>query len=448
MRSTVEDRIGEWRAALSRSHAVRPDDIAELECHLRDQMAELEAAGLADDESFLVAVGRLGKVDRLTAEFAREHGDRLWRQLVLGPPAGADSGDHRRGLVAMLGFAALAAVTIQVARLLAGPDEPALWFWRNLGLWVLPALGGYLAVLRRMRAVPLMAFAAVVVAVAVFANVYPLQSDGDTAVLVALHVPIVLWFVVCAAYLGGNTGGSSRRMDAVRFTGEWVVYFVLIALGGGVLTGLTSLVLTPIAPHALDELVVWLLPSGGAAAAVVAAWLVEAKKDLMENIAPVLAAIFTPLFGAMLVVAVVAYLIAGIGSDFDRELIMVFDAVLLVVLALVLYGLSARDPSRSHPMTDAMTLVTVVAAVVLDALMLGSMVTRIGEAGLTANRVAALGLNVLLIVNLSVTLVVWLRGPRRGAAPRAERWQMAYLPMFGAWAIAVVVVLPPVFDFA
>ena len=52
-----------------------PTDADELESHLREQIADLEAAGLAEDEAFLIAVKRLGQVDQLTAEFAREHGD-------------------------------------------------------------------------------------------------------------------------------------------------------------------------------------------------------------------------------------------------------------------------------------------------------------------------------------------------------------------------------------
>ena len=74
---------------------------------------------------------------------------------------------------------------------------------------------------------------------AVAANAYPLADDADTALLTALHLPIALWLVVGVAYVGGDWRSDRRRMDFIRFTGEWFIYFVLIALGGGVLTGFT-----------------------------------------------------------------------------------------------------------------------------------------------------------------------------------------------------------------
>ena len=139
---------------------------------------------------------------------------------------------------------------------------------------------------------------------------------------------------------------------------------------------------------------------------IVAAWLVEAKKSIVENLAPVLTAIFTPLFAVMLVASAVGYLVAGIGRDFDRDLLTVFDVLLLVVLGLVVYGISARRPGAGAGAMDVIRLVAVVAAIVLDVLVLVSMFARVGEFGFTPNRVAALGLNILLLVNLAGT--AWL----------------------------------------
>ncbi|HEX2273623.1 MAG TPA: permease prefix domain 1-containing protein, partial [Acidimicrobiales bacterium] len=79
----LESEIAEWRAFVGQGPAVDGRDVEELEAHLRDQIADLGAAGLAADEAFLVAVKRMGKVDELSREFAREHTGRLWRQLVL-----------------------------------------------------------------------------------------------------------------------------------------------------------------------------------------------------------------------------------------------------------------------------------------------------------------------------------------------------------------------------
>ena len=81
----LEEQIGQWRSYLRRRQAIHSVDVAELEDHLREQVARLADAGLATDEAFLVAVKRMGELDALSREFAREHSERLWKQLVAAP---------------------------------------------------------------------------------------------------------------------------------------------------------------------------------------------------------------------------------------------------------------------------------------------------------------------------------------------------------------------------
>jgi hypothetical protein len=111
--------------------------------------------------------------------------------------------------------------------------------------------------------------------------------------------------------------------------------------------------------------------------------------------------------------------------------------------------MSARDPSTSPDWMDAFQLVAVVSALVLDMLVLGGMIARIGDLGFTPNRTAALGLNLVLLVNLAGA--AWLSARflrRRSGLHPLERWQTGYLPVFALWAAAVVVVVPLVFGFS
>ena len=444
---SVESQIAEWRAYVARAPSVNGHDVDELEDHLRHQIAELTEAGLTPDEGFLVAVKRMGDVDALSREFAREHSGRLWKQLVLAgedEPARAASG----WLEAFV-FAAGAAVAIQAARLAAGfPDEEPTWFARNVSLFVLPFLAAYFARRRELDVRGWVLTAMPFLLAALVINVYPWDADSDTEVIAALALPVVLWFVVAYPYMGGTIQSHERRMDFVRFTGEWFIYYVLIALGGGVLMGLTAAIFEP-AGVDVDAVAEWVLPSGAAGAVVVAAWLVESKQRVVENMAPVLTMLFTPLFAVMLAAAAVVYAVTGLGGAFDRELLSVIDALLVVVLALVLYGMSAREMSTSPNWMDGIQLVAVVSALVLDLMVLGAMIARIGDLGFTPNRTAALGLNVVLLVNLAGA--AWLSArflTGRSRFHRLERWQTTYLPVFALWAATVVVILPLVFAFS
>jgi hypothetical protein len=443
---SVESQIAEWRAYVATAPGLNGHDVDELEDHLRHQIADLNAAGLTADEAFLVGVKRMGELDSLSREFAREHSGRLWKQLILrddDEPARASSGWFET-----LVFAVAAAVVVQVARLAAHfPEEEPTWLARNSSIFVLPFLAGYFARRRRLDTRRWMLTAAPFVLAALVVNLYPYRADSATEVLVALHLPVVLWFAVAYPYMGGTVRSHERRMDFVRFTGEWFIYYVLIALGGAVLTALTALILEPTGID-VEWLPEWVLPSGAAGAVIVAAWLVEWKQRVVENMAPVLTMLFTPLFAVMLAAAAVVYAVTGFGGAFDRETLSVFDALLLVVLALVLYGLSARDPSTSPDWMDRIQLVAVVSALVLDVMVLGAMIARIGELGFTPNRTAALGLNLVLLVNLAGAALLAARFlTRRSSLHRLERWQTTYLPVFALWASTVVVILPPLFAF-
>ena len=242
---SVESQIAEWRAYVTNAAGVNGHDVDELEDHLRHQIAELNAAGLTADEGFLIAVKRLGDVDSLSREFAREHSGRLWKQLLVSgdddEPARASSGWFET-----LAFAVAAAVAIQVARLAAGfPDEEPSWLARNASLFVLPFLAAYFARQRQLDTRHWVLAAAPFVLAALVVNLYPWGADSDTEALVILSLPVVLWFVVAYPYMGGTIRSHERRMDFVRFTGEWFIYYVLIALGGGVLMALIAGIFEP-----------------------------------------------------------------------------------------------------------------------------------------------------------------------------------------------------------
>ncbi len=188
--------------------------------------------------------------------------------------------------------------------------------------------------------------------VAVLANVFPfvrgdLTMAGEptsmTEALIVLHAPIVLWGAVGVAYAGGAWLSSRARMDAIRFTGEWVVYLTLIGLGGGVLSALTLGAFSAVGIDAEPIVQNWVLPCGAAGAVVIAGWLVDAKQSVIENIAPVLTRVFTPLFTLLLLALIAAGTVQRNLVVADRDLLIVFDLVLVVVLGLLLYALSARD---------------------------------------------------------------------------------------------------------
>ena len=447
MDSDVEEQITAWRDFVSARDVIGAD-VAELEGHLRDRIEALEASGLAPDEAFLVAVKRMGRLDELSREFAREHSDRLWKQLVIG---GAEApGRVSTGLGLAIALAVGAGLAFQLPRVfgLTLSTAPQV-FVMNLPVLVLPFLAAFFLVRRSARISTVVVVGAAFIVAGVIVNAYPFAAGGATQVLAAVHCAVALWIVVGIAYVGGDWRSDRARMDFIRFTGEWFVYFALLGLGGGVLIALTVGVFSAIGMDVSWFVQEWMLPCGIAGAVVIAGWLVEAKQSVIENIAPVLTRVFTPLFTLLLLALIVAGLVQGNPVESGRDLLIIFDVVLVVVLALLLYSLSARVPAAPPSWFDRLQLLMVVAALVIDVILLIAMIGRIGTYGASANKLASLGLNLILLVNLAGA--AWLQlGFVRGRVPlgRLERWQTSYIPVYLVWAIVVTVVFPPVFGFA
>jgi len=449
----LEQRIAEWRTHFSRREAVRAADVEELEDHLRSQVEALTEAGLDADEAFLVAVKRMGNMDSVSREFASEYTERLWKQLVVAPAAGAASATSRRDAIAALGFAVCAGAALKAPELfgqkMGAPDDASTSFYvRNIMLFVLPFLAAFFAIKRGMNRAGLFWLAVPFVAAALVMNLLPFTPGGHTEILSAIHLPIALWLAVGFAYVGGQWRNLKLRMNVVRFSGEWFIYFVLIALGGGALTLFTLFIFNAIGIKVETLVQQWIIPCGAAGAVIIGAWLVEAKQSVIENMAPVLTMLFTPLFTVLLLAFVVAWIVTGNALDVGREVLIGFDLLLVLVSGLLLYSISARDAQAAPGRFDRLQLLLVVSALVVDVLALWAMAERISEFGSSPNKVAALGLNLLLLVNLAWSAVLYTKFLlKRAPFARLEAWQTAYIPVFGIWAWVVVALFPIIFKY-
>jgi hypothetical protein len=440
----TEARIEAWRGYARAEGS--PEDVDAGEARLRKAFADAARTGLDEDEAFLVALKRVGKTDEATRGFVREYCERLWDEP--GPPGMAGTAPvpgqlertgrrARTELWVMLGLAVAAALAVKLPALFGiDLDGGESFYMRNLPFFVLPFLVAYLAWKRRLEPRYVAVLGALFAGGAAIANAYPFESGGSTGMLTVLHLPIVLWLGLGVAHASGAWRSDAGRMEYVRFTGEWFVHYALIALGGGVLSALTMAVFGAIGLDAEPVVSTWVLPCGAAGAVLVSAWLVESKQRFGEAVAMLVA----------LLVAVV-WTVGGVGVE--RDVLILFDLLLVVVLALLLYAISARDPHAPPGLFDRIQSVLILSALAVDLFALLSILARLDEYGFSPNRTAALGLNLILLANLTWSARLHVRFLRRGSGfADLERWQMRFLPVYAGWGAVVVVVFPLVFGFA
>jgi len=489
-----------------------------IESKYSQQVSDLVRAGLSEAEARLVADHRLASVPGVPVEPAF-HDD--GPTVIRAYDDDAAFGGHSRwlALAVALGLALISGLLVRaVLQKLSngGVNEEAMF--ANFFLATIPLLGIYLGWLKRVpwRVAAWLVGIAAVLALAV--NLYPLipgytatpnvmtgEAQAQTGILTALHLPVILWLLVGGAYaarsgigsrvrrLGSDKGASARpggrlgfslpssegRLDFIRFTGEWVIFLILTWLAGGVILGivLTALNIAGVEfwrwEMGLSYLITMLVPLW----LFLSIWLAESTRTVVARVLQVMTWVFTPIMVLALFIIFIVFLSHGTLIHAPRDLLLLLDGVLVVVLALVLYSVAARKATERPKAFDWVQFAMIALAVVMNVFALIWMLVRLAEFGWTANRAAALGLNLLLVVNLAWTgwlLFKILRQSRRreleptnyadtdydyelptvAAIENADsatsfnkiiRWQTNYLPIYAIWAVFVVLVFPLIF---
>lgn len=456
----LEREIAAWKAAIRSESHLPEEDLQELEDHLRDELEALRGgAGFTDDEALLIAMRRMGDGRKLARELARVDADKVWMQFFdrdreqdreqdrsRAGRAPALSGEAGRVVAAALAAAALGKVPLLFGITMRGSGIEV--YARNLSLFVVPVLMGVYYFRNRFSGGVAAALAVAVLASGLAVNLYPFAAGSATSVLVALHLPLFLWLVFGIAYAGDDWHTVRAPLDFIRFSGELFIYAVPILCGSGVLVGLVvfffSSIGVPIADFAQEYLGLSLL----LATPVIAAYLVEKKRSLIENLAPALARIFIPLFLVMMVAFIGAVAFGRLGLVGNRDILIASDLLLVLVVGMVLYDLSARTEPERFSWSHGINLALIVAALIIDCFALYGVAVRLGAWGFSPNKTAALGENLLLLVNLLGLAVAYVRfAAGRSDLAGVLKWQVRYLPVYLVWMVFVVFGLPVLFGF-
>ena len=322
------------------------------------------------------------------------------------------------------------------------------FYSRNLGGIVAGALTLYFCIQKRRRIKTTGTIIGLLLVATLYLNLVPGKSSSHTILLSCMHMPFFLWSLLGVAFLGGAWRNLSGRMDYVRYNGELLIYSTMVLIGGMVLTGLTftlfKLIDLSIEDWYMNNVVVY----GAIASPIVATLLVERVIGDRFKIAPLLAKVFTPLF----LVTVVAYLLAIIinqRSPFtDRDFLIAFNGLLLVVLGLCVFSISERGPKESPGVVDIMNIGLVSVTLLIDVVALAAILFRLRSYGFSPNRLAVLGANLLAFGHLAGILYNYTRFARRTSSFEAlERWIVGYIPAYTTWSIVVAVGFPLMFWF-
>ncbi|MBJ6119033.1 hypothetical protein JAO76_12570 [Pontibacter sp. BT310] len=328
------------------------------------------------------------------------------------------------------------------------PIDEEFFYPRNIGFIVFPLLTAYFAWKNNLKTNRIVLLAATIVVSLVYINLLPGTLETDTLVLACLHLPFLLWGILGVAYTGNEINNHSRRLGYLRFNGDLLVMTALLVIAGVILTGITIALFAIIGIHIEQFYAEYIAVFGAAAIPIVATYLTQTNPHLVNKVSPVIAKIFSPLVLIMLSVYLIATPFSGKDPYNDREFLILFNVLLIGVMALIFFSIADKSGKEQNTTDSWVLLLLAIVTVIVNSIALSAILFRIAEWGLTPNRLAVLGSNVLILLNLLlVTRSLFRSVTKKADVAELGKAIATYLPVYFIWILIVVFLFPVLFGF-
>lgn len=406
---------------------------------LIDQPSELEKLYRENKTAFTRAF------NQIYPEISQSTAAQFWQQRL-----NYESGDITWPSGKEWIFAILLALTagfIAKIQAIFGIDEE-FYFTRNIGFIVLPALSFYFMIRNKLPLKTMFIAAAVIISAAAYINLLPANSTSDTLILSCIHLPLFLWAIFGFSFTGNQFRQATSRVDFLRFNGDLVVMTTVIVIAGAVLSGATVGLFNLIGMDIAEFYFPNIGMIGLSAAPILATFLIQTNPQLVKSVSPVIARVFTPLVLIMLVVYLLAIVYTGKDPYNDREFLLIFNVLLIGVMAIILFSLSENTKKPGMAINKWMLFLLSLVTIVLNGIALSAIIFRISEWGFTPNRLAVLGSNLLILTHLLIVgFSLFSALKNNNELQKVEEKIAWFLPVYVVWTVLVTFFFPFLFGF-
>ena len=317
----------------------------------------------------------------------------------------------------------------------------------NIAFTVLPALAlFYLLKFEAERKKYIIIFSGVLAGV-LYMNLLPWQDGSQTRILSAVHFSFLMWVVLGAAYMNFDVTSRNARMQFLKRNGDTFVLSGVIICAGMLLTMLTVAMFGVIKVRIDNILGDYVVVYGLASAPLVANFMIESSPKIINKVAPFISKLFTPLMLIVMTGFLIALIFFAKDPFNNREELIVFNVLLGAIIAVVVFTFSGNSENHRSVYNKILLLLSI-EAMIINSIALSAIVYRLFAFGVSPNRIAVLGANLLLFSNLiliTVKLVQFVRN--KAAAENVESGMTVMLPYYAVWAVIVAMLMPVFFWF-
>ena len=343
----------------------------------------------------------------------------------------------------IIGLALLAGFIAKIPSIFSLDEE--VFYPRNIGFVIFPILAGYFAWKNNLSKGKIGVIAGVMLTGLIFINSLP-KPETDVLILSCIHLILLLWAVTGFSFVGTIKRESEKRLGYLKFNGDLVVMTTLIVIAGGIMSGITIGLFELIGFKIEEVYFQYVGIMGLAASPIVATYLIRTNPQLVGKVSPVIAKIFSPLVLIMLLVFLGAMAFSGKDPYNDREFLIIFNALLVGVMAIIFFSVAESSSGEKGRIELWILLLLSTVTIIVNSIALSAILFRISEWGLSPNRAAVLGANVLILINLiMVTAQLYKVIRERTSASEVGVVIAKYLPVYVIWTVIVTFIFPFIF---
>ena len=280
-----------------------------------------------------------------------------------------------------------------------------------------------------------------------YVSLLPDIDISASAQMSTIHLLPIGFSLAAFSYLEQHIMSLKHRIRFIGMCGELFIISVLIGLG--------FIVFTLFAIGMLDQLKIeaedWYMINFGLIAMVSAPFVAGFVYDqFLEDklaIASLLSKIFAPLFTILAFLYLIIMLIAGNTPFENREFLILFNAFLILVLAMVSFTIIDQKENESLGLTFKINLALLGISLFINILALSAVIYRWFEYGMSPNRFVVIGLNIIIFSHLTRIMMEHVKVlQKKSDVENAKSKVVDYLPVYTIWSLFVFFALPIIFQ--
>jgi hypothetical protein len=280
----------------------------------------------------------------------------------------------------------------------------------------------------------------------IYINLLPGAKNSASINLVYIHMPLLMWCAYGMVFIEFDLKDKSKRIEYIKHNGDLAIMGALILIAGALLSGITIGLFKAIGINIEKFYSHYIIIVGLVSAPVVTTYILKNSSALTNKIAPIIANIFSPLVLVTLVIYLIAFAVSGKDPYNNRDFLLIFNMMLIGVMGIIIFSVSETSVNRKQRFNEMVLFILSIVTLIVNMIALSAIFYRLGEYGLTPNRLAIVGSNILIFVNLIlITIDLFKINFKKSELEKVELTISKYLPVYIIWTLIVVFGFPLLF---